>query len=73
MKNQDDSVESPGHYTSGGIETIDYMIAKLTDEQLEGYLRANVIKYISRYDKKNGLEDLKKCRWYLNKLIDHLR
>jgi hypothetical protein len=32
----------------------------------------NIIKYISRYNKKNGIEDVKKCQFYLNKLIDFL-
>jgi len=64
-----DMVNHPPHYTSGGIETIDYMQAKLTPEQFEGYLAGNVIKYISRYQHKNGLEDLRKARWYLDKLI----
>lgn len=62
-------VESPAHYTTGGIETIDFMKAKLSKDQFEGYLAGNVIKYISRYQHKNGVEDLKKAKWYLERLI----
>lgn len=60
---------NPDHYKQGGIETIDIMQAKLSPEGFKGYLTGNVIKYISRYDHKNGLEDLKKAEWYLKKLI----
>lgn len=53
------------HY-SGKIETIDYMKDKLTDEQFEGYLMGNVIKYLSRYNKKDKeYEDLNKAFTYL--------
>lgn len=64
-----DVVNHPDHYTSGGIEVIDYMKAKLTQDQFEGYLLGNIIKYTSRYQHKNGVEDLKKAQWYINKLI----
>lgn len=68
-KEQQDDINSPSHYTSGGIEVLDYIKAKLTNEQLEGYCIGNVIKYVSRYQHKNGLEDLKKARVYLDKII----
>ena len=64
-----DNVNHPNHYL-GNVEVIDYIEDKLTAEQFEGYLVGNVIKYLSRYQKKNGLEDLQKGRWYLNKLIE---
>lgn len=64
-----DNVNHPNHYL-GKVEVIDYIEDKLSFEQFEGYLVGNIIKYISRYQKKNGLEDLKKGRWYLNKLIE---
>jgi hypothetical protein len=60
---------NPDHYKVGGIQTIDYIAAKLTPEQYEGYLQGNIIKYISRYNQKNGVEDLKKAEWYLTHLI----
>ncbi|MTI84824.1 MAG: DUF3310 domain-containing protein [Firmicutes bacterium] len=60
---------NPDHYKKGGIETIDYIKAKLTQEQFKGYLTGNVIKYLSRHEQKNGKEDLLKARWYLNRLL----
>jgi len=66
-----DMVNSPKHYTEGGIETIDFMEAKLTGYGFRAYLRGNVIKYISRAGSKGDrLEDFKKAQWYLNKLIE---
>ena len=67
-KDKVDNVNHPNHYL-GKVEVIDYIEDKLTSEQFEGYLVGNIIKYLSRYQKKNGLEDLQKGRWYLNKLI----
>ena len=64
-----DMVNHPAHYV-GKIEVIDYLEDQLTSEQFEGYLVGNVLKYLSRYRKKNGLEDLKKGQWYLNKLVE---
>ena len=63
-----DNINHPFHYC-GSIETIDYIKDKLTPDCFEGFLAGNVIKYISRYGKKNGLEDLRKAEWYLKKLI----
>lgn len=56
---------NPNHYKQGNIEVIDFIL----DQKLS-YLEGNVIKYISRYKNKNGLEDLKKAQWYLNKAIE---
>lgn len=67
-----DPVERPAHYTAGGIETIDYLLAKLAPEEFAGFCRGNVLKYVSRAPHKNGLEDLKKARWYLDRLIKQL-
>ena len=69
-RNSMDNVNRPAHYADKQIEVIDYMRDTLTAEQLEGYCRGNVIKYISRYDKKNGVEDLKKAEVYLKWLIE---
>lgn len=64
-----DMVNHPNHYTVGGIETIDFIQAKLSPEAFEGYLAGNILKYMTRYNHKNGVEDLKKAQWYLNKLV----
>lgn len=65
------NVDSPKHYTRGKYETIDVIQSTLGDEKFKGYVQGNIIKYISRYQYKNGVEDLEKARWYLNKLIEH--
>lgn len=62
---QPDMVNSPPHYTDGGIETIDFIEAKRLDYHL-----GNVVKYITRADKKGGMEDLLKAQWYLNRAIE---
>lgn len=69
-KDAHDPVNAPKHYTQGGIETIDYLKAKMTPEMFEGFLLGNVLKYTSRFRDKNGREDLEKAKWYLNKLLD---
>ena len=58
-------VNHPKHYTNGKIEPIDYINGNGMD-----YLEGNIIKYISRYKFKNGLEDLEKAKFYLNMLIE---
>lgn len=63
-----DNVNHPSHYADSAIECIDAMEAMMTPEQFIGYLRGNVFKYQWRYEKKNGIEDLKKAQWYLEKL-----
>ena len=63
-----DLVNSPPHYNQAGIETID-AIQAATNEGFEYYLQGNIIKYLWRYRYKNGVQDLEKAQWYLNKLI----
>ena len=65
----EDMVNHPIHYNKAGIETIDAIEAVTTDG-FKYYLQGNILKYIWRYEYKNGVEDLKKARWYLNKLIE---
>ena len=60
---------NPSHYTTGAIECIEAIEASMTAESFKGFLKGNCIKYLFRYEKKNGVEDLKKCEWYLNHLI----
>ena len=69
-----DPVNSPAHYTAGGIETIEYIKAKLSPEEFIGYLKGNVIKYTSRAGKKQDtLQDLEKAQWYMNRQIKELK
>ena len=64
-----DMVNHPDHYTNSSIETID-IIESVTAEGFQYYLEGNILKYLTRYRHKNGIEDLKKAQWYLNKLIE---
>lgn len=69
MKNENnDKINNPAHYTAGGIETLDYIKAKVKD--YPSYAAGNILKYVSRYEHKNGIEDLKKAQFYLNDLIN---
>lgn len=65
------SVINPPHYTAGGIECIDYLEAKLQGRDgFEGFCIGNAIKYLTRADMKGpGIEDYKKARWYVDRLI----
>lgn len=63
---EEENVNSPSHYKKGGIECIDYIKAKLTDEMFIGYCLGNTIKYISRALYKGKFnEDIKKAIVYL--------
>lgn len=65
-----DQVNSPEHYMSGGIETSEFIKAKLTKEEWVGHCKACILKYISRESKKGGVTDLKKAEWYLKSAIE---
>ena len=69
-----DMVNHPSHYKAkNGMEVIDVIEAFTAN--LSGYEAThtgNVIKYICRWKEKNGLEDLKKAQWYLNRLIKNI-
>ena len=53
------------HYKDMKIQPVEYII-----QNNIGYLEGNVIKYISRYKRKNGVNDLRKARHYIDMLID---
>lgn len=57
------------HYTSKAVQPWAAMEAWMTPEAFKGFLRGNAIKYLARSDDKGGIEDLKKARHYLDKLI----
>lgn len=64
---------NPSHYTQGGIEAIDAMEACSTDEEFVGHLRLTAMKYCWRLnDKGDPVENAKKCRWYIERLIAKL-
>lgn len=69
---EEDIINKPKHYTQTGIEAIDYLKMTMPNEAFKGFLEGNVKKYMHRFRFKNGIEDLKKANWYLNKLIKEL-
>jgi hypothetical protein len=69
----EDAVERAAHYNAGKIECIDAMEAAVVGQTaFEGVLTATAVKYLFRWKHKNGVEDVKKAVWYLNRLIAHL-
>jgi len=60
----DDPVNSPKHYTQGHMEVITAIEGLGLD-----YHQGNVLKYVSRYRHKNGIEDLRKAKWYIDRLL----
>lgn len=69
-----DNVFHPSHYTDGGIETIEFIRAKLTAEEFVGYCKGNGLKYISRSGKKgDSAEDLDKAIVYLTWGAERIR
>jgi len=62
-----DMVNNPSHYTHGGVECIDAMIASQGKKAVKDFCLCNAFKYIWRTKHKNGVEDIDKAIWYLNK------
>ena len=68
-----DSVNNPSHYQGRyGMQSIDALRNFMTSEQLKGFYLGNALKYQLRFQKKNGLEDLKKARKNLDWLIQEV-
>lgn len=68
-----DMVNAPPHYNQAGIECIDAIAAATSGKTgIEAVCVANVVKYLWCYELKNGVEDVKKARWYLDRLIGEL-
>lgn len=68
-----DNVNHPAHYTQGGIECIDALKAATAGlEGIEAVCTANAIKYLWRWKRKNGVEDIDKAIWYLGRLKKEL-
>jgi len=65
---------NPEHYKKGGIETIEYLQAKLSNSEFYGYLKGNAMKYISREGLKSEklldkIEDCRKAQWYIEQMV----
>jgi hypothetical protein len=58
------------HYTELAVQPWAAMQSWMSTEAFAGFLRGNVIKYVARCDAKGGVEDLRKARHYLDKLIE---
>ena len=72
-ENVPDMVNHPQHYTQGGIECIDALKAATVGKRgIEAVCVANVIKYLWRYEEKNGIEDVRKAKWYIERLLMEL-
>ena len=73
-ESMDEMVNSPPHYKYGKKETIEVIRDCMTEDEYHGYLKGNVLKYVSRYKfKGEPLEDLEKAQWYLNRLIKEVK
>lgn len=68
-QNKIDMVNNPPHYTQGGIECIDAMEAAYGTEAVIMFCMCNAFKYQWRFNAKNGREDILKCQWYQNKMV----
>ena len=68
-----DPEDQPDHYNKGSIEAIEAIKASMPEHEFNGYLKGNALKYLWRYDYKGKpVEDLRKCRWYIERLIKEL-
>jgi hypothetical protein len=66
-----DNVNNPSHYNQGGIECIDAIAEGVRGlSGMEAVCTGNAIKYLWRWKHKNGVEDLQKAKWYIERLID---
>lgn len=72
-ENVPDMVNHPKHYTQGSIECIDALKAATVGKRgIEAVCVANVIKYLWRYEEKNGIEDVRKAKFYIERLLKEL-
>ena len=68
----DDPVNHPTHYTQGAVECIDAIDSATTGlAGCEAYCTGAAIKYLWRWKRKNGIEDLRKAMWYIERLIGY--
>ncbi len=65
-----DNVNHPAHYETGKFECIEVMLETQGAEAVLNFCQCNAFKYLYRAKRKNGLEDMKKAVWYLNKYIE---
>lgn len=64
-----DIINEPSHYHRNSIDVIKFSELQFDKKELQGFYRINILKYVTRFDRKNKVEDLKKAQFYLDKLI----
>lgn len=69
-KPANDNVNHPSHYATGKYECIDVMLEIFGIEAVKTFCLLNAFKYNYRSGRKNGLEDIKKAKWYIDKYIE---
>lgn len=73
IRKTSDPVMKPDHYNNGAIEAIEAIKASMPENEFRGYLKGNALKYLWRYDYKGKpVEDLRKCKWYVDRLIQEV-
>ena len=72
LRDNDDNVNHPSHYTQGEVECIDGIRSALGHEKFVGYLWGNAMKYVWRWEHKGMVEDLRKAMWYIERLIEEV-
>lgn len=65
-----DMVNHPPHYETGDIECIDVLVATQGVYSVQDFCVCNAMKYLYRHKRKNGVEDVEKAVWYLNKYLE---
>ena len=70
LEKKPDNVNHPSHYETGRFECIDVMLETQGVEAVKNFCICNAFKYLWRHNGKNGVEDIKKARWYINKYIE---
>lgn len=65
-----DVVNHPSHYENARFECIDVMVETQGVEAVKHFCLCNAFKYLYRHNRKNGLEDIRKAQWYINKYIE---
>lgn len=70
LRQKPDPVNHPSHYETGKFESIDVMVETQGVEAVKSFCICNAFKYIYRHKFKNGVEDIRKAIWYLNKYVE---
>ena len=65
-----DIVNHPSHYESGKFECIDVMLETQGKAAVMCFCLCNAFKYLYRHNRKNGVEDIKKAKWYIDKYLE---